>query len=271
MGTSSPYGGSGGRDWSDLRKELDDWLDELPGSRDTSPDDGTKDSESPPSNEQRHPDDPDPEILRVLRPLRRAISAGAGGSTVGLTRGGIGGRGHSPSGPGRPWRRVGRVGGRLAVGISGIRSGNASALQSIGLNLADLEDHNPYRQAQRLLEAATEDTVATTLEEEELQTAAIHTAIWGLGLQEDPSAKDVVRQFVGEYVYQVFLTEGGSVLRQGQRDGADTRMAEERVRDTIMALARAATVDQVRLDAGSLAKTTERVLAHALEIHRGDM
>lgn len=271
MGTSSSYEGSGGQDWNDLRKELDNWLDNLPGGSDASPDDGGEDTEPPLSNGQRQPDAPDPEILRVLEPLRRAILAGARGSAISSTRVGIGRRGRSPSGTGRSWSRVGRVGGRLAVGISGIRSGDASALQSIGLNLDELEALNPYRQAQRLLEAATEETVATTLEEEELQTAAIRTAIWGLDQQEAPSVEDIVRQFIGEYVYQVFLMEGGSVLRRGQRDGVATRTFEERVRDTIMALSRTTSVDQVRLDAVSLADATERVLSQAMEIHGGDM
>ena len=34
MGTSGSYGGSGGQDWNELQRELDRWLDGLPGADD---------------------------------------------------------------------------------------------------------------------------------------------------------------------------------------------------------------------------------------------
>ena len=205
----------------------------------------------------------------MLRPLRRAMLAGSG-SSGGLGGGGRGG-GRSPSGTGRSSARVGRVGGRLVAGVTGIRSGDAPGLVAIGLNLAELEVLDPYRQAQRLLEAATEQGSARTLEEEELHAAASRTAIWALTEPQAPDVDEVIRRFVVEYVYEVFLTEGGAVLRGGDRDGVAASAAEDRVRDTIVALVRGIQIDGDKLDATDLANATERVLNDTLQIHGTEM
>ena len=306
MGTSGSYGGSAGRDWSELRQDLADWLDTLPGGPDETADDGSDetddhgqdeagddgrdetgdggrdetgddgpDDENPPGNPPQDPRDPDPEVLRVLRPLRRAVLAGGAGSGGlgggGTGGGGTGGGGRSPSGTGRSAARVGRVGGRLAAGVTGIRSGNAPGLLAIGLDLAELQALDPYRQAQRLLQAATEQGAATTLEEEELHAAASRTAIWALTEGQAPDVDEVIRRFIVEYVYEVFLTEGGAVLRGGERDGVAASAAEDRVRDTIVALVRSTPIDRGRLDATGLTNATERVLKDALQIHGTEM
>ena len=285
MGTSGSYGGSGGRDWRELQQELDHWLDHLPGvGDDPSPgdeSDGLRGAEDEPAAENgpdpdSSPDERpkdlerlDPAVLRVLRPLRRGILAGGSGSGDVPSGRESGGGGRSPSGSGRARSRVGRVGGRLAAGISGIRAGNAAALLALGLNLTELQTLDPYRQAQRLLKAATEEGVATTLEEDELQVAASRTAIWGITSAEAPNVDEVIRRFIVEYVYEVFLTEGGAILRGGQRDGVAANGAEGRVRDTIVALVRAIPIELASLDATDLAGATERVLTHAMQIHAG--
>ena len=274
MGTSGSYGGSGGRDWSELRQDLADWLDTLPGGQDETGD-GGPDDENPPADPPRDPRDPDPEVVRVLRPLTRAVLAGGGRSGGpgggGTGGGGTGGGGRSPSGTGRSSARVGRVGGRLAAGVTGIRSGDASGLVAIGLDLAELQALDPYRQAQRLLQAATEQGAATTLEEEELHAAASRTAIWALTEAQAPDVDDVIRRFIVEYVYEVFLTEGGAVLRGGDRDGVAASAAEDRVRDTIVALVRGIPIDRGKLDVTDLANATERVLNDTLRIHGTEM
>ena len=286
MGTSGSYGGSGGRDWSELRQDLADWLDTLPGGPDETGDDGpdetndggpdeTGGGENPPGDSPRDPRDPDPEVLRVLRPLRRAVLAGGGSSGDpgggGTGGGGTGGGGRSPSGTGRSSARVGQVGGRLVAGVAGIRSGDAPGLLAIGLDLAELQALDPYKQAQRLLQAATEQGAATTLEEEELHAAASRTAIWALNEAQAPDVDEVVRRFIVEYVYEVFLTEGGAVLRGGDRDGVAASAAEDRVRDTIVALVRGTPIDRGQLDATDLANATERVLNDTLQIHGTEM
>ena len=270
MGTSGSYGGSGGRDWSALRHDLEHWLDTLPGGTDESGEGGS-DDENPRGEPPRDPRAPDAEVLRILRPLARALltgSTGTGSSGGGAAGGSRAlGKGRSPSGTGRTSTRVGRVGGRLAAGVTGFRSGDTLGLLAIGLDLAELQALDPYRQAQRLLRAATEQSVATTLEEEEIQAATSRTAIWALTETQGPDIEEVIRRFIVEYVYEVFLTEGGAVLRGGERDGVAATAAEDRVRDTIVALVRGTPIDQSRLDPNDLANATERVLNDALVIH----
>ena len=277
MGTSSSYGGSGGSDWGRLREELEDWLDSLPGVPD-GVDETPVDTEQP-EHESPHvdPDEPEDEVVDILRPLAASLlSGGRGGADGPSGGGGLGaptaasGGGRSPSGTGRSRARAGRVGGRLAAGLSALRTGDATALAELGLSLEELRTLDPVRQAQRILAAATEEEVATTLEEEELQTAANRTAIWALTAEEPPDVGDLIRYFVAEYVYEVFLTEGGPALRSGNRNGLNAIAAEDRVKRTITALARQVPIDPSGMGPGELAELVERVLEQALRIHGGD-
>ncbi len=274
MGTSGSYAGSGGRDWNDLNTALDDWLDDLPVGSGTQVGDDAAGGNEPQVGQSDDPsanDQLDPGVVTALRPLGRAMlsggrgSSGGGGTGLGGGRGRSGGR--SPSGSGRSRARVGRVGGRLAAGVAGLRSGDATALQAIGLNLAELQALDPYRQTQRLLEAATEERVATTLEEDEVHKAVNRTAVWALTEAVPPEVDEVIRRFIVEYVYEVFLTECGASLRSGDRDGVVAAAAEDRVRATIAALARQVPVQRTSVDATGLGMVAEKVLEQTLRIH----
>ncbi len=274
MGTSGSYAGSGGG-WGNLREELDDWLDSLPNAPEAPASPSAE--PSPPGQVEERPDQPNEAVLEMLRPLATTLLSGGRGSADGPSGGsgiGVGGRrapggGRSPSGTGRSRARVGRVGGRLAAGIGALRTGDAAVLAELGLSLAELRSLDPVRQAQRLLAAATEETTATTLEEEEVQTAANRTAIWALTERPPPEIEEVIRRFIVEYVYEVFLTEGGTILRSGGRDGVGAVAAEDRVKATIIALARQVTIDPQGLTAGELADSAELVLNQTLRIHNG--
>ncbi|MCY4583358.1 MAG: hypothetical protein OXE50_11265 [Chloroflexi bacterium] len=61
------------------------------------------------------------------------------------------------------------------------------------------------------------------------------------------------------------------MLRGGERDGVAASAAEDRVRDTIVALVRSTPIDRGRLDATGLTNATERVLKDALQIHGTEM
>ncbi len=276
MGTSSSYGGSGGGDWSSLVDALDNWLGELPGSQ--GPDQNEEPAQPQPlSTPSPDPREVSPVVLSVLRPLAKALLTGGRGSTAppragggSAALGGRGGGGRSPSGSGRSRARVGRVGGRLAVGIASLRAGEATALDDLGLDLTELRGLDPYRQAQRILQAATEEDVSTTLEEEELATAANHVAIWGLTAEEAPPVEDILRRFIAEYVYEVFLTEGGITLRSTRSSRASATLVEQQVRQTIEALTRGVHVGPLGMASAELAEAAERVLVQVLRIFRGD-
>ena len=112
--------------------------------------------------------------------------------------------------------------------------------------------------------------MAATLEEEELHVAANRTAIWGLTESDSPSVQQVIHRFVEEYVFEVFLMEGGAVLRGGGRDGTAAVAAEDRVRRTIVALVRNTPIERDTRDPSQLAAIAERVLTNALQIHGSD-
>jgi len=274
MGTSGSYGGSGGADWGRLRDELEEWLDSLPGTPNVEPPTETEPPDLAPP--EGRPDQPDEAVIDILRPLAAALLSGGRGRADGPSAGagpgvrdGVAGGGRSPSGRARSRARAARVGGRLAAGIAALRSRDATGLSALGLDLAELRALDPIRQAQRILAAATEEDAATTLEEEELQTAANRAAIWALTDGQQADVEDVVRRFVVEYVYEVFLTEAGHTLRSGNRNGIIAIAAEDRVRETITALARAVPIDRTGLAPGELAQLVERVLEQTLRIHEG--
>lgn len=278
MGTSGSYSGSGGRDWNDLNGAIDDWLTALSEGTDVEGDEVDAEGTGPEDTPSDNPDSGeqiDPAIVAALRPLGRAILSGGRGRGDGPSGGGGGGSpgagprtgGRSPSGSGRSRARVGRVGGRLAVGIAGLRDGDADALRTIGLDLTELQALDPYRQAQRLLEAATEENVAITLEEDEVHKAVNRTAIWALTDAAGPEVNEVIRRFIVEYVCEVFFTEGGTTLRSGLRDGVFAVGVEDRVRDTVTALARQAPVQGTNLSAENLGLAVEGVLEQTLMIH----
>ena len=112
--------------------------------------------------------------------------------------------------------------------------------------------------------------MAATLEEEELHVAANRTAIWGLTESDSPSVQQVIHRFVEEYVFEVFLMEGGAILRGGGRDGTAAVATEDRVRRTIAALVRNTPIERDTLDPSQLADIAERVLTNALQIHGSD-
>jgi hypothetical protein len=60
--------------------------------------------------------------------------------------------------------------------------------------------------------------------------------LWALEHEGAASPPDLVRAWVTEYVYQVFLTEHGAKLRDGLRDGASTRGLEVVIRQTLEAM-----------------------------------
>jgi hypothetical protein len=272
MGTSGSYAGSGGGDWGKLREELDEWLNSLPNA----PEEPAHPSEEAPLGQvDDRPDDPDEAVIEVLRPLATTLLSGGRGSADGPSGGagiGVSGRptggGRSPSGTGRSRARVGRVGGQLASGIAAFRSGNAAVLVDLGLDLAELRGLDPVRQAQRIVAAATGEAAPTTLEEEEVQTAANRTAIWALTEPQPPDIEEIIRRFVVEYVYEVFLTEGGTILRSGDRDGVSAVAAEDRVKATIAALAREVAIDPRGLTPGELTDLVEQVYQQTLRIHK---
>lgn len=246
MGTQGAYGGSGG--WNGTRRDTEDWLSGGAGSgsdgeRQAKPIEG----EDSGDGEGQGADTPDegaspeqgpkinPDIGRLLggvvRKLSRVVdgpSGGAGHSGAGpKAQGSGGGRG----GGGR--RAAARSGGAAIAGVYGLRSGDQTALADIGLSLVELEGLDPFEQAMRIVEAASGPR--RPIEEDEIRE--VNAAfIWQSLEQDEPlAAAELVKLWVTEFVFRVWLTESGSVLRDGSRDGAHTHAIEREVRSTLVA------------------------------------
>ena len=278
MGTTAPYGGSGGRDWKKLREGVENWLDSLPGAGEEVPGDEGGGGNGDEEGDQGRPGQPDQTTLPdLVGAFGRAFQSGGGSSDGPSAGGGIGSRGgtgtssgRSPSGTGRSPALAGRVGGRLAVGIVGMRAGDGTALDAIGIDFAEMQGLDTYGQAQMLVRAATENSVATSMEDEEIQAASNKTAIWALERNDAPEANEVVQRFITEYVYRVFLTESGSILRSGSRDGVAAVAAEKQIWETIEALVRGFPLRSTGMGPVELGGAAEKVLKQVLQIHAGE-
>lgn len=246
MGTQDAYGGSVG--WNDTRRDTDDWLDTGAGSDGGSGHGDGGDGDAPlPGDEPPSPGDQaptptlpdriDPRIARILAGVAGRLAAAGGG--VPSTLGGGGGRrgagGGTGGGGGRGRGRAAASGGVAIAGAYGLRSGDADALGDAGLSLADLDGLSPFQQAQRIVDAASGPSAL--IEQDEIREVNANFMWWSIQQDQPPSPTELVKAWVTEFVYRTWLTEAGSVLRDGTRDGAATHALEREVRVTLEAAA----------------------------------
>jgi hypothetical protein len=246
MGASDAYGGSAG--WNDTRDDTNDWIDSRPesGGGEGPGGDGTGD-EPPggdvppiPGDEPPSPSSPeglDPGIARILAGIagRLAATIATTTSPSGRARGGgrEAGGGTRGGGGGGARGRAATSGGVAIAGAYGLRSGDADAVGDAGLSLADLGGLSPFQQAQRLVDAASGQSAL--IEQDEIREVNANFMWWSIEQEQPPSPAELVKAWVTEFVYRTWLTEAGSVLRDGTRDGAATHALEREVRVTLEA------------------------------------
>ena len=261
MGTSGSYGGSGGA-WGGAGDDLDAWLDNLP--------------DGPPGQPQA--DSPDPGLRPVLRGVARGLRGGLGAGGGGGGGGSLGGDGSSSGGGGgsgstggwRTSRAAGAVGGRAAAGVAALRAGDVEGLRELGLDPGELDAlASDYARAAKIAEAAAEGA-PTSIQDEELRRAAAATAIWGLSQPGPPSAVDLVRQFVEEYLYRVVTVEFGSRLRDGSDEGAASLPTEQTLRSTIRGMIRNLPVSEGSTSHVDLGRAIESTYGRLLDIWAAD-
>ena len=228
MGTSDAYGGSLG--WNDTRKDTDAWLDSGTDPEETEAGGDLDQTEE--ESEQEIPigtlpiPQDNPALIRLLRGVARHLSVASGGSGTGGGGGGTGG-----GGGGR--RRAAISGGIAIAGTYGLRNGNADALSDVGLSLVDLDGLGPFEQARRIVDAASGRSAL--VEEAELREVNANFVCWEIQQESPPSPVELVKQWITEYVFRVWLTEAGERLRDGSRDGASTHALEQEARATLEA------------------------------------
>ena len=233
MGTSGAYGGSPG--WTDTQRDTVDWLNSRPseGGAGTGPG-GPDQTEGPqphvPASSPPTPLD-NPRLIRLLRGVAGHLSRELRASGTG---GAAGGGGDGASGGGRRGRRRAAASGGIALaGAYGLRNHDAAAVSDAGLSLADLDTLPRFEQARRIVDAASGRS--GLVEEAELGEVNANFVYWALMQEPSPSPMELLRQWLTEYVFRVWLTEAGVILRDGSRDGASTHALEREVRVTLEA------------------------------------
>lgn len=241
MGTSGAYDGSPG--WHPIRSDVDSWLQSLPDQQNprsiedqsNSTDDadlGSQETEEPETEKpEKAPNDSpiNPHISRmvrrVARNLLRELSGDLGVGTVAASGNG-GGRG-------RGRRRATIAGGVAIAGVHGLRTQMGEGVEDAGLVLDELLDLSGFEQARRIVDAAT--IRSASIQETELREVNANFVCWAIEQDVTPSPIDLVKRWVTEFVFQVWLTEAGERLRDGSRDGASTHALEREVRATLEA------------------------------------
>jgi hypothetical protein len=229
MGTSGAHGGSPG--WSGVGNHTQDWLNggAEAGTATTSPD-------GPPGSSPGDPPLPNPQLAALIADLARRLarSGGGGPASGGGGTGGAGGSaGTATGGRGRSTARAASAGGRAAAGAYGLRSGVAATLGELGLSLNELVGLSRHEQARRLLEAATDPS--GDVAESELRLANADLILWALNEESEPTPIDLANRWVVEYVWQVWISEAGHIIRSHSATGYNSLRVEQEMRAALEA------------------------------------
>jgi hypothetical protein len=225
MGTSGAYGGTSG--WSGVAKDTQEWLDGGAGAPV-----GPADAAAPPSDHESV----NPQLAALIAELGRRLARRRGGQAVGMGGGGSGG-GTGTTGSaataGRSIARASSVGGRAVAGAYGLRGGVTAALADLGLALDDLAGLSRHQQAKRLLDAAAGPS--GDIAESELRLANAELILWALSEETEPAPIDLANRWVVEYVWQVWISEAGAVIRSHSANGYDSLRVEQEMRAALEA------------------------------------
>jgi hypothetical protein len=226
MGTSGAYGGSPG--FKRVRDQTQLWLgvgaagsggggDGPPGPPVAPP--------SPPVSSPPVPGAPPvgAALARIIAALGAALAGGGGGREAAGTL----------TGGGRSTARASTVGGRALGGAYGARTGSAAALGELGLDLGELDGLSRYQQARRIVEAAIGPRGDVL--DSELRQANASVVLWALTEEVEPTPADLANRWVVEYVWEVWVTESGPLLREHSADGSDRVRLEQEVRAALEA------------------------------------
>jgi hypothetical protein len=272
MGTSQGYAGSGGA-WNGAQRDLDDLIsggttttDDVCGDAagalgwdaGGAPADGDDNGEAAPTARAG----PIPVIGTPVAPIRvggRGRGGGGGGAGGGARTGGGGRRARAGGGGAtRSRQRAARAGARVAAAGYALRAGDAAGLRALGLDLAALAGLSPSQQARRIVDVIV--GTATTIQDVEIARASATMVIRLLERDVAPAPAEVLRIFATEYVYEVFMTELGSEMRDGARDGADGVVTEDDIHDLIEARVASLQIDGASVDAVDLEDALNDVL-----------
>lgn len=256
MGTSSSYSGSGDRPTKDLQDSLTDWLDRLP--------------KDPQSDQERPKLDPN-SLLGAVQ-LLRPRSGGGGGDGPG---GGGGGAGRAPgsrSGGGAIRSAVVSAGtaGRAAAAAYAFRTGDAAALERLGLNYDELSAlGSPTEVARRIVDAACGPRTDSTIVDHEQRLVAADVAEWVIREQEAgslPTPEEITRHAIATIIAEAVLVETAASTEAHELG----EMTESEVRDSAEALAAKAALSVEGATEAEFSTAIEAGLETLRKITRGE-
>lgn len=270
MGTSDGYSGSGGA-WNGAQRELGDLLsggnattDDVCGDAAGALawDAGDRPEGADVDNGVDAPSSVGvgaiPFVGTAVAPIRIG-GRGRGGGGGGAPAGGGGRRTRTGGGGGtRSRQRAARAGARVAAAGYALRAGNAAALRALGLDLAALAGLSPSQQAQQIVDVVV--GTATTIQDVEVARASATMIIRLLESEVEPAPAEVLRIFATEYVYEAFMTELGSTMRDPARDGAAGVVTEDDIHDLIEAKVASLQIEGTSVDANDLEAALNDVL-----------
>lgn len=242
MGTSGAYTGSGGKIGKDLRDGIEDFLGTPPGAPPGPP-------SGPPDPTDRRPLPPiNPAVFRAaLQLLRPGTDGGGGGDGPGGAGGARGG-----GGPQRTAAAAAGSAGRAAAAAHAYTTGDAAALDALGLDFAELQALDDDFEVVRRIVASACGTPDSTIDDSEQRWVAAGVAEWIIeNEQNNPEA--IVRQTIAAIITQTVLVESGDLINHHP----DAVRAEHDIRDAAEALAAKAQL--------SVGGTSEQEIAHAVE------
>lgn len=280
MGTQGAWGGSGGRPWGRVRREVSELLDSpstdaaeallpaLGDAMDWLDTEGETDPAAP--SEDRPAASPQMTPLPV-RPswAEPAVGGRGGGGRGGQASGrqshGAGGS-RSSTGAGRRSRtRAASVGGQvLAAGLA-YRRGDAAALRELGLDLGELQSLSSARRMNRILNAI----VGADGGIEETELRAVNSRVLRQMLVDEISGPDAVRLYIVEYVMQVYVSEAGEAMRDGSRPGQASVEAERQLRGVLRTRVRQLELPDQAVSAAELRDAIHRFLGLMRRLMRG--
>ena len=222
MGTSGAYGGSAG--FGPVRDPIAEWVGggDLPSPGDRPPEakDGDTAPGSPPAASPPIP----PQVLKSLESLGRSLSSGIASPTgaparprVHGARSGGGGGGAMRATGGRSRTRASASGGAAAAAGYAAGAGGGVAEPGVNLTAEDFAGLSTMQKAAKIVAVAApgpREEGESAFHDDEIRRANGDFAHWVV-MQDGPvSAEDLVRAWVGCYVWVIWQREVGHVLRQ---------------------------------------------------------
>jgi hypothetical protein len=260
MGTSGSFAGSGGKDASDLRDNIAEWLDTTNDSEEQ------QDSESSDDNLgngdlDRPRELPEIDLTPLLRLLYRA--PGRAGSSDGPGGGGGGMSSSSGRSSGGVTRSLGRISnaagraGRLARAYS---TGNREVLAEAGLSYDELRTlGDPVSIGFKIVEATFDSQNDSTIAANEERAIISAVVEWILQSPDNnvPTPEDIVRKTIETTIAETALTEVASTAHIKEADPRKRNSLERQVRIAAAAYAETASLTS--------SGATEQEISRAIE------